>query len=99
MSAGSVTPTVDRGDDTLGGRRPPLGTRELSNGAGQDVAFITTKRVNVCVTAEELLTACPFCGVEGRGIDPEVRHRTVYAHVESVHPHRVEEITPGPAER
>jgi len=51
------------------------------------------------VTAEELLTACPFCGVEGRGIDPEVRHRTVYAHVESVHPHRVEEITPGPAER
>ncbi len=51
------------------------------------------------MTAEELLTVCPFCGVEGRGIDPEVRHRTVYAHVESVHPHRVEEITPEPAEQ
>jgi hypothetical protein len=89
-------PTPDRGDDN---NRADAGVDCSSNGAGRDVAFITTKRVNVSVTAEELLTACPFCGVEGRGIDPEVRHRTVYAHVESVHPHRVEEITPGPAER
>ncbi|MEZ3145322.1 hypothetical protein [Halobaculum sp. MBLA0143] len=41
---------------------------------------------------EKLLTACPFCGLEGRGIDPEVRHRTVCTHVEEVHPGRVEEL-------
>jgi hypothetical protein len=80
-------PTVGRGD----GRR--------SDEPETRAAFITTNCVNVYMTAEELLTVCPFCGVEGRGIDPEVRHRTVYAHVESVHPHRVEEITPEPAEQ
>jgi hypothetical protein len=50
------------------------------------------------VPGEELLTACPFCGLEGRGIDPEVRHRTVYTHVETVHPGRVDELAGGVVE-
>lgn len=47
---------------------------------------------------DELVTTCPYCGVEGRGIDPEVRHHTVYTHVEAVHPERVDEFPSSPLE-